>query len=254
MTITTSAPPPGDNPVPQRQSPPRKLDPEIQRLHLRPANAGNLLAQIEAEASRVYWLKSRHDIRAGRWALVDTWARLVVALGATLSTVSALASDQTLTLVFAIATAIISAVNAAVSPPDVSAANGQAARDYAPPMRRLGELLYALESHRTDERVPEVGHVDGTPYDASYYRDQFTMPTELLDECWADFCQVTDQIDEIERRAPSINQLRQHRGRLDDNRDPQTFWEFRRFARALKYRDKADARLAESSKRRAHRR
>jgi hypothetical protein len=171
--------------------------------------------------------------------VVDTWAKLIVALGAALSTVAILANNEVFSIFFAVSTAIVSALNAALSPPDVSSAHDRAARDYGRPLRHLGEMFYALDSRKKVVYEPQEVASEGGTYDAGQWVDHYTVESDLLDELWKDFSRTKNEIDEIEQRAPALNRLRRYHGRFADNQDPETYWEFRRFKRALKYQTKA---------------
>ena len=73
--------------------------------------------------------------------MLDLWARLILALVAALSAISLLHEEQQLALVFALATAVFSAINAALDPANRSKADRTAGYSYRHVERSAGALL-----------------------------------------------------------------------------------------------------------------
>src|SRR5690606_21413081 len=86
------------------------------RRGLLPGNTSDLYERAYALWSTVWASNDRHSVTASRWGLLDTWARLVLALIAALSAVTLISEQPNTALGFAIATAVFSAINAALDP------------------------------------------------------------------------------------------------------------------------------------------
>jgi len=117
-----------------------------QPLPLCPRTPDALAKRAKATACRVRDRQHRHELRASRWSLFAAWTRLVVALAATLSTISVLAENDMAALGFSLSTAIMTALNAAFTPSTAESAHRAAAKGFARCFVRLDELLYTLDA------------------------------------------------------------------------------------------------------------
>jgi hypothetical protein len=125
-------------------------------LPLRPRTPEALTKRAKAVAFRVREQQTRHELRASRWSLFAAWSRLIVALAATLSTISVLADDEMAALAFSLSTAIMTALNAAFTPSTAESAHRAAAKGFSRCFARLDELLYTLDSGDDDSKLTKA--------------------------------------------------------------------------------------------------
>lgn len=214
----------GGTPVPIPKSGPTR--------GLVPANDWDLRARAEGAFSGAWWWYEKHDVLAGRWATLDTWARLVLALTASLSAVSLLADDPLVTGVLAVTTAVFSAINAALDPASRASAHHQAARDFRHVERRLGTLLGTVHS------------LTGTGYDPDrsdpYYQIELTPSDRAL--LGAQLLGLEDDLEAVQDAAPQINRLVGEKA----NAVPRTAWGMRRLRRHLEHQREANRIRAEA--------
>ena len=209
-------------------------------LARQPRTARALRDQVYALASQVWEQKSRHEVIAGRWSVVGGWTRLVVALAASLSTVSVLSKNETAAIVFSVSTAVISALNAAYSPADTAKAHHAAASRFARSWRRLDDMLYVFDSN--DDGTIYIADTpytpDGEPYDAGYYATGFRLTREDLGPLTRQLADIQAEIEATQDAAPPLNQLRT-RTSVFQRALPESFWGLLRYRRALRYAAKA---------------
>jgi len=193
----------------------------VSRLELKPLDPLTLEMAIGHDFDYVKEKAQIHDIRAGRWYIVSSWSRLIVAFSAAISSVSLLADNLAVTTTFSILTAAIAALTAAFNPPDTATQHRQAAKDYALVWRRLDLLWRRLQPFGPDSR-----HVGGAQ--ARRIPDLSVIYTIYL--------QYRSDIEAADDRAPVINRLakrRASRGAWDQ--PPQSWLELRRLRTSLKY-------------------
>lgn len=178
----------------------------VRATGLPPANVGDLLER----AGQVYqasggW-NDRQDVLGGRWSTVDIWARLILAVTASLSAVSLLGSSPVATGVFAVTTAVVSAANAALDPAGRAAQHRRAAREFRHVLRRSVELQQFAQ--------PEPGREDIARDDPKVFA---SLGNVLV--------QLENDMDAALDAAPPLNRLLRWTG------TPRTRWGVRRLER-----------------------
>jgi hypothetical protein len=198
--------------------------------------------QIYIMASQVNDVRGRHEVLAGRWSFVAGWTRLIVALAASLSTISVLANDEVAALVFSLSTAVVAALNAAFDPADAAKAHRTAAAAFSHAFRELDDMLYVFDG--SQEGTKYVARTeydsDGQPYEAGYYVPTSTLLDEDLDQLWSRFMESKAVIESAEETSP-INRLRAPRVSVFQTEVlPETYWGLWRYKRALHYAARAN--------------
>lgn len=190
---------------------------------------------------RAYWLwdeawnyNERHDLIAGRWALLDIWARLILAVVAALSAITLLQEQAQLALVFALVTAVLSAVNAALEPSTRSRAARLASHSFRHIERSAGQLLGAVRARRGTAFV-------GTSEQGRYIQVE-PSPAELR-EFGDRLVALEAEVDEVLDKAPPINRLRSSRPRY-----PHTRWGVRRMRGRLARQKEVDELFAAANR------
>lgn len=202
------------------QKAPLKPQPQLAKGTGLPPTTGQELRQRARAAFDSAWSSGeRHIVLASRWDAVDTWARLLVALAASLSALSLVASNEVLTAVFAFATAICSALNAAWDPAQRVARHRRAARAYAHVERPLGAMCQTVDD-------PEK-HNGG-----------------WFEELSATLVACEDALELAEDQSPPLNRLRTY----DPYGAPLTAWGLRRLESMHKRRVEAAKIRAKYSK------
>jgi hypothetical protein len=125
-------------------------------LPLRPRTPEALAKRAKAVACKVRERQTRHELRASRWSLFAAWTRLIVALAATLSTISVFTENEMAALGFSLSTAIMTALNAAFTPSTAESAHRAAAKGFSRCFARLDELLYTLEPGGDDSKLTKA--------------------------------------------------------------------------------------------------
>lgn len=205
MTITddhrTQAPPAPDQA-------PRSVQQKPQRNCLMPVNGDELVPMVEGYYRYAWWTNERYQVLASRWALLDSWLRLVVALAAALSALSLFADNAEVTAVFAVVTAVVSALNAAWNPAERAKTHRVAAQRYGHMERPFGSMLSALHSrlrtvygrHRTID--PDNGQVTQR---VEYFQRELTKSE--LERYWTELNALVDKLEKIDDEAPPLNRL-----------------------------------------------
>lgn len=201
------------------------------RHGLPPTNGWDLLDRARNLYGFVYTTRDRHDVLASRWDFLNSWSKLAVALAASLSAVSLIASNEALTAVFAITTAVVSAVNAAWDPATRAARHRVASREF----RRLGNRLYPLVQRAQSGQL--TGYRPNYVYDetSGQYRDegqyyQMELSDEELKELSSELLKCEEEIDKIADSGPALSHLWSH----DPYRVPRTAWGVHRLERRIK--------------------
>lgn len=186
---------------------------------LTPTTDWDLRARADAAWGSAWWWNEKHDVLAGRWATLDTWARLILALTASLSAVSLLADYPLASGVLAVTTAIFSAINAALDPATRASSHRQASRDFRHVERRLGALLGTVNS------LTETGY-DPARQDPYYQMELAPSERVSLGE---QLLRLEDDLEAVQDVAPQINRLVGE----EANVAPRTAWGMRRLRRRL---------------------
>jgi hypothetical protein len=178
-----------------------------------------------------------HDLRASRWTLADTWLRLIVAVAASFSALSLFAESPAITGAFAVATALVSALNAAVDPPQRAIRNRKAATDYRHLTRVFstlcGNIDAILETRYIQRWIADPK--TGLPCDQGYYADGEMSPSEQADLA-GELMNFEDALETVDDSAPPIGRLL---ARTPDGAPLTRFglWRYRaRAKRALAYK------------------
>ena len=168
----------------------------------------------------VFERNDRHHVSASWWSVTDTWTRVALALAASLSAVSLLAENATVTAIFAITTAVGSALNAALDPAQRAAKHRAAARDFRRLIWRVDQLSSSVQG--TEKQYVSHTEIDsqGVPYDAHYY----AFPSSELQSFSEELAGCEANLEQIEDSAPPVN----HLVRIDPNGTPRTKWGLRR--------------------------
>jgi hypothetical protein len=145
---------------------------------------------------------------------VSGWAKLIVALGASFSTVSIFADNRTASVVFALATAIISAVNAAYSPENTAKAHRLATNQYNKVRRPLNELAWNIPTH-------PGAHVTDSEMKA----------------LWQVFSSSKDLYDKVHASAPTVSRSLPDQGEVWQRALPRSRWGLWRYERALRIQE-----------------
>ncbi|KAB7746572.1 hypothetical protein GA707_03555 [Nostocoides sp. F2B08] len=195
-----------------------------------PTTDWDLKARVHGAWANAWWWNEKHDILAGRWATLDTWARLVLALTASLSAVSLLSDNPIATGIFAVATAIFSAINAALDPAARAANHRRASRDFRHAERRLGTMLGAISSMTEtayDPSAERYVQLELTSDDRAYFGEQLLR--------------LEDDLETVQDAAPPINRLTGEQ----TNTVPKTSWGMRRLQRRLQRQKEASRMYSE---------
>lgn len=188
--------------APTGQVPPRHLT-------LPPADAQELGARADDTWRYASRASAWHDDRASRWDVADTWGRLLVAVAASLSALSLVASNATATAVLAITTAVVSALNSALDPADKFARHRRAAKEYRPIARDLAALRAEVAAR--PPTGPELTALNGA------------------------YQELVASLDAVDDTAPAIGRRR------TADLTPRTRWGLERLRRRLALRQEAMA-------------
>lgn len=194
-----------------------------------PATGDQLFQRADGGARYAEYASRWHDSRATLWGLVDTWARLLVAVAASLSALSLVTSSAIVTATLSVLTAVASALNAALEPAQKEGRNRRAAADYRPLARDLGAL--ATETMSLISGHEETVYADGA------YRGRWVGPPGLTSERLAgmasDLQDLEIRLYAIMDAAPSLNRTKR------PDYAPRTRYGLQRMARRLARKQQA---------------
>lgn len=178
------------------------------RSAIAPRTAWQLEYRTKSDYSYVAFAADWHDLRSNRWAVVDTWIRLVVAVSASFSALSLFAQNAIATGILATATALVSALNAAVDPSQRATRHRKAAKDYRHHIRLLSGLVGNIDSILETKYQAQL-HTDpttGEVRDEGYYyqgemseQDRIALTDELM--------ALEDGLETVDDASPPISRL-----------------------------------------------
>ncbi len=171
-----------------------------------PTTDWDLLQRVQSDLAWVSRNSEAYQRLSGMWAMLDSSAKLIAALTASLSVLTYFADRGTWSVVFSVVTAVVTALNVALNPGDRAAAHRRTSKDYRHLQRPIANILTAIEGKTGTvyEEAPACDLGTGQVRDQGHF-SRLALSADDLGLYWAQFSPYQERIEEIDENSPDLN-------------------------------------------------